>query len=88
MKQLNGGHGYSLQENLLAHYWRGWQSRYAGWTATILPVDFPLLETAALNRHKHLGPDQFYSDPIPRARAFVARIDHPRAYQRAQATCR
>ncbi len=69
-------HGYSRREKLLAHYWKGWRARYDGWDATILKIDFPLLDTAELNKRKHLGPDQFFGDPVTRARQFLLSFQH------------
>ncbi|KLN59555.1 hypothetical protein WH96_16925 [Kiloniella spongiae] len=70
-------HGYSQREKLLTHYWKGWRERYVGWDANIQKIDFPLLETVELNKRKHLGPDQFFDDPIPRARQFISSFQHP-----------
>ena len=65
-------HGYVVREKLLARYWAGYQVRYPGWDAKIAKIDFPLLDTQELNARKHLGPDQYFDDPIPRARSFIA----------------
>ena len=65
-------HGYSLRESLLARYWRGYQTRYPEWDAKIVEIDFPLLDTQELNARKHLGPDQYFGDPVTRARQFIA----------------
>lgn len=70
-------HGYSLRERLLSHYWRGWRGRYPGWDATISRLDFPLLDTAELNKREHRGPDQFFGDPVARARNFISSIRQP-----------
>ncbi len=70
-------HGYSKRERLIAHYWRKHKSRYSDWDAEIVKVDFPLLDTAELNARKHLGPDQYFGDPLPRARRYIAsKISH------------
>ena len=76
-------HGYALRGRLLAQHWRGWRRRYPDWDAAVEPIDFPLLDTAALNARKMLGPGQFHGDAVARARAFLAAIDHPAAYRRA-----
>ncbi|MCS0496316.1 hypothetical protein NVS89_14520 [Ancylobacter sp. MQZ15Z-1] len=76
-------HGYSLRTRLLAHHRRGWAARFEGWEGTVEPADFPLLDTPALNARRMLGPDQYLHDPIPRARAFIARVDHAEAAGRA-----
>ena len=69
-------HGYSLREKLLTHYWKGWSERYVGWNAKVQKVDFPLLETVELNKRKHLGPDQFFGDPVARAKKFLLSFRH------------
>ncbi len=76
-------HGYSLRERLLAHHRRSWRQRYPDWECDIERVDFPILDTAELNRRKMLGPDQYLHDAMPRAKAFIARIDHGTAGTRA-----
>ncbi len=72
-------HGYSLRGNLLRHFWKGWSSKYPGWDADIKRVDFSLLDISDLNRRKHLGPDQYFDDPIYRAKQFLNRISHQNA---------
>ena len=79
-------HGYSLRERLLKHHWRGWSSDYPGWSAHVERVDFALLDTAALNARKMRGPDQYLSDPVPRARAFVLRRNHHEAVRKAMSS--
>ncbi|HEV2897197.1 MAG TPA: hypothetical protein VGX71_05020 [Pseudaminobacter sp.] len=79
-------HGYSVKYRLLLHHTMGWASQYAeGWNCLLERVDFDLLDTHALNRNKMLGPDQYLHDPIDRAHRFLDRIDHLKAYSRAQA---
>lgn len=58
---------------LLEHHRKGWSGRYPGWSADLVRVDFDLLDTQALNLRNMRGPDQFLHDPIPRARAYLAR---------------
>ncbi len=72
-------HGYSCREHLLAHHRKGWSAHSPGWDGRIERVRFDLLDTAALNLHKMLGPDQYLHDPIPRARRFILRKDASRA---------
>ncbi|WP_299610807.1 hypothetical protein [uncultured Tateyamaria sp.] len=76
-------HGYSARDRLLARYWRGHRSRYLGWGAKVVKIDFPLLHTAELNARKHLGPDQYFGDPIPRAQRFIAAKKCPADLQRS-----
>ena len=70
-------HGYSFRKNLLKKYWRGHQKRCPDWTALIQKTDFLLLDTTELNKRDHLGPDQFFEDPRPRAKQFIARTRLP-----------
>ncbi|WVX50893.1 hypothetical protein ROLI_039930 [Roseobacter fucihabitans] len=70
-------HGYSYRENLLAKYWRGQQKRCPDWAATIIEIDFHLLDTAELSKRKHLGADQYFNDPRPRAKQFISAIKPP-----------
>lgn len=78
-------HGYSLRSNLLNHHTSGWSDQSAmGWNCRVERVDFDLLKTADLNQQKMFGPDQYLNDPIPRAVAFIRRIDHPSAMARAK----
>lgn len=70
-------HGYSLREQLLAKYWKGQQEQHLGWNANIEKINFSLLDTVELNMRKHLGPDQYFGDPIPRAKQFIASIRKP-----------
>ncbi|MDQ0511482.1 hypothetical protein [Ancylobacter amanitiformis] len=79
-------HGYCRRSALLEHVRSGWSRRFPGWAATIATVDFPLLDTAALNARRHLGPEQFWGDPVERARRFLLRIDHPRRADQARAS--
>lgn len=65
-------HGYTLRETLLARYWKRYRLQDPAWEAQIQKIDFPLLDTQELNARKHLGPDQFFDDPIPRAKRFIA----------------
>jgi hypothetical protein len=69
-------HGYCGRERLLAHHAKGWSGYRPGWSATIEPVAFDLLDTTELNRRKMLGPDQYLHDPKARAQTFIDRIDH------------
>lgn len=69
--------GYSFRKNLLSKYWRSHQQLYPGWSAKVTKIDFPLLDTIELNKRKHLGPDQYFDDPIPRAKRFIDRAMLP-----------
>jgi len=77
-------HGYSARARLVEHHWRGWSARYDGWDARINRVDFSLLDTAALNSRKMLGPDQYFGDPVERAERFISRVNHVQAARKAE----
>jgi hypothetical protein len=81
-------HGYSGRERLLAHYVKGWSGCYPGWGCEIVPADFDLLSTTELNQRKMRGPDQYLHGAIPRAQAFIDRLDHAAGLTRARATLR
>jgi hypothetical protein len=76
-------HGYAVRRRLVDHHGRGWRARYPGWTCSVEPVDFDLLDTAELNARKMLGPGQYLHDALARARRFVAKANHPIAAARA-----
>ena len=76
-------HGYCVESRLIQHHTKVWRKQCVTWDADIELVDFDLLNTTALNHRKMLGPDQYWRDVLPRARAFIERIDHKRSYQRA-----
>lgn len=77
-------HGCSKRLNLLQHHTAAWaKNSDPGWHCTLQRVDFDLLNTAALNARKMLGPDQYAGDPITRAAAFISRIDHARGIAKA-----
>ncbi|MFD2262833.1 hypothetical protein ACFSM5_08035 [Lacibacterium aquatile] len=77
-------HGYSLRNRLLAHHARGWSARYPGWDCAIERVSFDLLDTAELNQRKMLGPNQYLRDASTRAMAFIARVLHLQASEKAR----
>ena len=80
-------HGYSSRLRLLRHHATGWSRRYNDrWTCKVERVSFDLLSTGELNSRKMLGPDQYWGDPIPRARAFIDRINHRQAAAKAMLT--
>ncbi|MBX2869557.1 MAG: hypothetical protein KTR18_12820 [Acidiferrobacterales bacterium] len=77
-------HGYSVLERLLIHHKKCWSSRFTGWSADIMRVDFPLLDTAELNSRNMRGPNQYFGDVIDRTNRYLDRVDHER--QKAQAS--
>ena len=77
-------HGYSLLSRLQQHHRKCWQRQYPGWTADVVPVDFDLLDESALNARNMRGPDQYHGDAIARTEAYLDRIDHQAAEQKAR----
>ena len=79
--------GYSSRLRMLNYHTGGWADRLGdGWNCVLERVKFDLLDTAELNSRKMLGPGQYRGDPVPRARAFIGRIDHVRGVARAVLT--
>ncbi len=79
--------GYASRQRMLTYHTGGWADRLGdGWNCSLERVRFDLLDTAALNSRKMLGPDQYKGDPVSRARAFIDRIDHMRGIARAVLT--
>jgi hypothetical protein len=71
--------GYVKRECLLRRHDTGWAEQYpGGWNSRLEQSDFDLLDTHALNQRKMRGPDQYFGDPVARAEAFIAKIDHKR----------
>lgn len=77
-------HGYSVLDRLKRHHRKVWQLQYPAWEADVLPVDFDLLDTQALNQRNMRGPDQYQGDAVLRAKSYLARIDHVDAATRAR----
>ncbi len=77
-------HGYSALPRLLRHHDKVWSSRFHGWTAESLRVDFLLLNTFELNVRDMRGPDQYPGDVVQRAHRYLDRINHPRLRNKAQ----
>ena len=79
-------HGYTIRNRLVQYYTNNWAGEYAeGWNCRLERVRFDLLSTADLNERKMLGPDQYKYDPIERAEAYLARIDHKAASKKVMA---
>ena len=82
-------HGYCSRLRLLRHFTIGWAGQYEeGWNCTLERVHFDLLCTSELTGRKMLGPDQYYGDPISRAKAFINPINHTKAAAKAGQTIR
>ena len=77
-------HGYSASERLLEHFRKGWSQKYPGWDCTIERVDYDLLSTVDLNSRGMRGPDQYFLDPIPRARRYLEKINHEKAFAKVR----
>jgi len=71
-------HGYSLENQLLVHYTRGWQEKHPEWCCDVELVNFDLLDKGQLNDRKMIGPTQYYRDPLPRAHEFINRFQNKR----------
>jgi hypothetical protein len=54
--------------------------RFPNWKAAIHEVDFDLLATSDLNPRGMRGPDQYFGDPVARARSFLRRFAHDRYF--------
>jgi len=78
-------HGYSVLERLLKHQEKVWASQFGGWEYDLVPVDFPLLETAELNARNMRGPDQYHGDAIDRTSRYLTQIDHERQKEKVKA---
>lgn len=77
-------HGYSKRVRLLRHHTCAWSDHSSdGWHCTLERVEFNLLDSAALNTRKMLGPDQYLGDPIARAMLFIGRVDHGAGSEKA-----
>lgn len=76
-------HGYAVEAKLLHHHHRQWKKPYPDWDADICLVDFDLFNTRELNNRKMRGPDQFLFDPLSRARQYLEKIEHEKAYCKA-----
>ena len=70
--------GYTNPDTLYRHHYKGWQQIHPNWDAELKVVEFDLLNTRELNERRMLGPDQYHSDPVPRARQFIARFSQKR----------
>ncbi len=78
-------HGYSLHERLIRHHETAYASRYTGWTADVICIEFSLLDTNELNSRNMRGPDQYLGDVIERTHRYLDRIDHDRQQEKATA---
>lgn len=74
-------HGYARQTDLLDHYWRRARFHSPGWDATLVELPRDILVAGPASRAIDglwlRGPDQYFADALPRARAFVARFQTP-----------
>ncbi|WP_299848266.1 hypothetical protein [uncultured Roseovarius sp.] len=73
-------HGYSSRVALLTHHVKSWRRQCGDkWEYSLERVNFDLLDQIELNRRKMLGPEQYFKDPVPRARAFIRKVDHEKS---------
>lgn len=77
-------HGYSVLDRLQKHHQKVWRHQYSDWAAKLVPVDFDLLAVSELNQRNMRGPDQYFGDPIQRARRFIHRTNHQAAEEQAR----
>jgi hypothetical protein len=65
-------HGFSAKARFLEHYFRKMKRFFPGWTAIIIePNDF--MTPAFLREFNCRASNQYFGDPLPRARAFIKR---------------
>ena len=65
-------HGHASRDRLPAHHERGWRSRYDGWRCDVVPVDFRLLDTIALNARRMRGPGRHPAPAPPQPPCWMA----------------
>lgn len=80
-------HGYSGRARFLDHHWRRARFHHPGWDATLVELPPEILvagpASRAINGLWLRGPDQYFADALPRARAFLDRFPAP-----SEARCR
>jgi len=65
-------HGFVSKEPYLDHYFRKMKRFFPGWSATIAePNDF--MTPSFFQKYNCRAPEEYFSDPLPRAKAFVMR---------------
>ena len=72
-------HGYSRSEKLLDHFRESQTNSSPGWISDQITVEFNLLCTKALNANNMRGPDQYFKNPMPRAKEFINRFKSKRS---------
>lgn len=74
-------HGYSDRRRFLDHYWRRARFHHPGWDATLVELAPDVLVSGPASRQIDglwlRGPDEYFADALPRARAFLDRFPPP-----------
>lgn len=73
-------HGYSWRKDLVDRYWESQKEIKRNWDARIMRIDFSLLDTTELNARNHRGPDQYFDNPLRRAKQFIINKRVPSKY--------
>lgn len=63
-------HGFSDRTVFEAHYFRKMKRLFPGWNAAIIELE-DFMTPSFFRRFHCRAPDQYFSDPLPRAKAFV-----------------
>jgi hypothetical protein len=70
-------HGYCDHERYLGRYFTKMRRRFPGWEADVLSIEGSPVGRDFCSRFNHRLPSQFFSDPLPRAKKFLARFSPP-----------
>lgn len=65
-------HGFSVKTPFLEHYFRKIKRLFPGWNGTILALN-DFMTPSFFRQFNCRAPEQYFSDPLPRAKAFVMR---------------
>jgi hypothetical protein len=65
-------HGFSDKGRFLKHYFFQMKRFFPGWTATIIELN-DFMTPSFFGEFKCRAPNQYFADPLPRARAFIQR---------------
>lgn len=67
-------HGYSHWELFRSHYFNKMQKLFPGWDADLIEIKTSLIEDAFCDKYCHRKPENFFMNPIPRAKAYLERF--------------
>lgn len=67
-------HGYSDHDRFMAHYFAKIRRYFPGWQADLIPIHESLVDSSFCAQLLLRTPPQYLHDPMPRARAFLARF--------------